>query len=715
MNSPTIETGRRLEQVVNYYSLKSIVGASKTTYVAKAPSESFYIAPKRSLPYIEPDFAKIEFEARRPTVILVSAVGATGKSALAQVLSNDTGLPLLDLGKHKPVADNTLTGLLTSTFNIQDLSSIFDGIAKGNFGVIIDGIDEGRSKTTEKAFEAFLDDIIRLSQSSTNTSFVLLGRTYILEDCWLYLTEKGIDTGLISIAPFGLEKAKKYIDSFTDALKSPYATQYQSARDSILKMLSAAFGKDKGKEDFLSFIGYPPVLDAIVTLLKEEQNFHALLEKMKCSDSSDVEIKLLHRIADYILLREREQKVLPNILIPILGDMPDDLQKPIIESVYFQEEQCARLVSHCLGQQYSSNVVSDRAINEKYEAQLVSWLPEHPFIDKNEFRNAVFESVALAILMRSKNPQCKQLVLDYTRTHKFSYYLIYMLSTIGVDNNIPVEYLYIILGSALEFKSNTASIELQITGSTSEDIFSVNRANSIIETQIEISFGEDEDDSKVFTFDSPLGDVSSVFLGSRLSSAYVSLPCNVSLSSPNEIEIIPPISISARQINLSSNAMILKSPSQNANENNVILSCNSVESTLGSISTNGITLAILVSDRTGLTYPIIRYVEEREDLPADPALREKYFRLKRILLEFKADKRGTLGKYRRKIEHERVLRNDIGRAVLRQLLADGILSLAGQIYYLHPDAIDNHLEISWLDLRKGRSSDKLLQYLRQVT
>ncbi len=133
---------------MKYYNIKSIVAAQKTTFEIQTPSESFNVAEKREKPYIEPLFEKVVFNTEKPAVILISAVGATGKSALAQVLSHQTRLPLLDLGKHKPVADNTLTGLLTNTFQVEDLSSIFKSIGKGGFGVIIDGIDEGRSKTT---------------------------------------------------------------------------------------------------------------------------------------------------------------------------------------------------------------------------------------------------------------------------------------------------------------------------------------------------------------------------------------------------------------------------------------------------------------------------------------------------------------------------------------------------------------------------------------
>ena len=89
---------------------------------------------------------------------------------------------MLDLGIHPPVADNTLTGLLTTTFPLDQLSNILTSLKSGIFGVIIDGIDEGRSKVNEPAFNAFLEDLIKLSAGSSQTSFVLLGRTQALLD-----------------------------------------------------------------------------------------------------------------------------------------------------------------------------------------------------------------------------------------------------------------------------------------------------------------------------------------------------------------------------------------------------------------------------------------------------------------------------------------------------------------------------------------------------
>jgi hypothetical protein len=319
---------------MNFYSLSTIVAAKKKAIPMEESTDSFGLAPKRSEPYIEPTFSKVEFPQEKPVVILISAVGATGETTLAQVLSNQTCLPLLDLANHKPVGDNTLTGLLTSAFRVEDLSRVFEGIGQGTFGVIIDGIDEARSKTTEKAFEAFLDDIARLCKNASTTTFVLLGRTQILDDCWIYLTEKGITTGLITISPFDLDRAREYIDAFTPGPASSHPGEYREVRDLILERLSAAFGNITPENDqsFLSFIGYPPVLDAIVTLLREEQNYHRLSEELAGSGIKDIEIELLSRIAVYILHREKEQKILPNILKPLIADMPQKDKDVVLPS-----------------------------------------------------------------------------------------------------------------------------------------------------------------------------------------------------------------------------------------------------------------------------------------------------------------------------------------------------------------------------------------------
>ncbi len=697
---------------MNFYSLQSVIASQKNSFDMQRPMDSFSIAQSPPDPYIEPTFTKSEFDTEKPQVILVSAVGATGKSALAQVLSNRLKLPLLDLGKHKPVGDNTLTGLLTNAFSVQQLSPIFEGLLTGQYGVIVDGVDEGRSKTTEQAFQAFLDDIAKLCHGAVSPSFLLLGRTQILEECWLYLTEKGISTGLLTINPFDLSQARNYIDSFTDGLNSAQASQYQEARDGILAKLSTAFSaSDEGRSDnFLSFIGYPPVLDAIVTLLHEERNYHRLGERLSDSMSNDMEIELLNKIAQYILVRERDEKVIPNIVEPLLADVaPPFADKK--ETIFTADEQCVRLVAHCLGEPISLQRISQASLNVQYEDQLAAFLPEHPFISGREFRNVIFEAVALAVLAVSNDAGYHDLALRYFDSRRHSYYLVYLLALIAPDGAIPLKFLRAVLAAALEFKATNAAVELRVIG---PDLEEANKTD-VIDVQIELVVGGSSDKAKTFSFRCVLKDNEAVALGNRLSSAYITLPCEVILGGGREIELTAPIEINALSLVLAAPSLILRTQPASGVDKHILFESGSLKSEVTGMTSHGVELAIVVQDMNGLQYPLIQHAEQKAKAPQDTALREKYLRLRKILTHFRSHSKGALAKYREKVENPRVAGNPVGEAVLRRLVSDGVLALENPLYFLQQEQVHAHLGITWPELRKGVISDKLLQYLRSIS
>ena len=181
-----------------------------------------------------------------------------GETTTANALSYDTKLPILDLAKHKPVADNTLTGLLTSAYPIEKVGTVLESLRAGSHGIIVDGIDEGRSKTTEEGFEAFLDDLIERSKGSPSTVIVIFGRSQVLLGTWCYLSDKGADVGLVQIDPFDITQARFYIDAYVHPETDGQKQNYEKARDAILEKLGAAFSQELSGTGnaFLSFIGY---------------------------------------------------------------------------------------------------------------------------------------------------------------------------------------------------------------------------------------------------------------------------------------------------------------------------------------------------------------------------------------------------------------------------------------------------------------------------
>lgn len=701
---------------MQYYQLKSVLASSKQVFPLMRPSDSFMVAEPSTRTYIQPTFEKVIYETEKPTVILVSAVGATGKTALAQQLSRETQLPILDLGKHKPVGDNTLTGLLTSAHDVKDIGAILQGLANGSFGVIIDGLDEGRSKTIAKNFEAFLDDIVKLCRPSRTTTFVILGRTQVLDDSWTYLSAQGIPTALVTIEPFDTKAATRYIDAFTGGNTSPYGAQYEEARDFIIARLGSAFVAHPAteKEQFLAFIGYPPVLDAIVTLLREERNYHKLLNELRTHDARDVEVSLLKRIAQYILERERDLKVLPNIVRPLVDGAPPDISRPALTGTFLPEEQSARLVARCLHRSLTLASIADSTLNERYEEQIITWLPEHPFIQGHEFRNTVFEALAIATLITSQKGEFHTLAMEYVRTHKHSYHLIYMLDAISTDHRVPISHVSTVLSSAMEFRSVHALVELRVNGPDPDEEQEALCTTNALDIEVEIMLGNDQEHAKSFSFWAEITHECCLDLGSRLGGAFVTLPCDVALGGAHEVELGAPLEIRARSVQINAKALIIRPNSVKAGPQEVIIQAGRVLSKVESMSTSGIPVHLGVVDMRGLTYPLIQHAHKMAPAPADAHMRQKYFRLRRILLEFRSHSRGSLAKYRQKIEHERVLRNEVGKAVLAKLVRDGVLLLRGEFYHLDPAGLDRHLGITWHDLRKGQVPESLLGYLRSI-
>ena len=156
----------------------------------------------------------------------------------------------------------------------------------------------------------------------------------------------------------------------------PKSSQYYETRDLILNKLSTAFSTADAAPagNFLSFIGYPPVLDAIVTLLNEERNYHRLKEQLADSRSTNIEIDLLLKIADYILARERDEKVMPNIVAPCLKVLCRLSTNPRRSLIFDRQEQCVRLVSHCVGLKASFSCIPDAVLNARYEEQLTQFI-----------------------------------------------------------------------------------------------------------------------------------------------------------------------------------------------------------------------------------------------------------------------------------------------------------------------------------------------------
>ncbi|ALC15319.1 hypothetical protein DSOUD_0530 [Desulfuromonas soudanensis] len=702
---------------MKYNAFKSIVNSIKQPVELLTPSVSFSVKGKRVVPYIEPNFSKVEFSKEKPSILLVSAVGASGKTTTACALSFDTQLPVLDLAKHKPVGDNTLTGILTSAYPIEKVGAVLEGLRAGTHGIIIDGIDEARSKTTEQGFEAFLDDLIERSKGSASTAIVVFGRSQVLLTTWCYLVDKDADVGMVQIDPFDLDQAKSYIDSCAIEGDTGQQENYEQARDGVLTRLSAAFQPAAAmvENTFLSFIGYPPVLDAIGTLLRTERNYHSIQQALSDGTGGQLEINLLIRISDYLLDREHKEKALPNFINQIVTDAGASYGEALRQSLFSNEEQCARILSRALSRPFPLRVIEDNALNERYEQAVATWCPEHPFLDDTRVRNVVFAAVAITRCALSSIPEYRTLAHEYTSAIRPTYHLLYIMAELGKAREISVQCFNMLIQSCSEFLDLNVEISINIDGESWEDQDQEN--DKTAELTIEIKFPEKEQE-RTFIFKG-IVDNETISLGPYLINTRVTLPCHIDLSSTPAVEAIGDCSIFAPVVRFDTPDLIIRSVpkrTQDATKGNAGLFINArkAQGHAGAVSLGAGDIEIQCVEHS-LVHPLAKYARKVVPELADPTLREKYRRLRRIFSEFASHSKGGLAKYRDKIEHQRVLRNSIGKGVLDALVKEGVLRSDSKFYYVDPVQFDAKLGISWHQLRQYESSSRLETFLKGVS
>ena len=193
------------------------------------------------------------------------------------------------------------------------------------------------------------------------------------------------------------------------------------------------------------------------------------------------------------------------------------------------------------------------------------------------------------------------------------------------------------------------------------------------------------------------------------------MPGTAILGGARETELTAPIEIDAGTLEIRSSSLVMRPQASSNAEKHIILQAGNVKSDVTNLAMAGVDFTLAVEDTSGLQYPLVQHMQKREKTPQDPAIREKYLRLRKILTHFRSHSKGAMAKYRDKIENERVAGNPIGEAVLNRLLADRVLILKDPMYFIQTDQVDKFLGISWPELRMGITSEKLLTYLRSIT
>lgn len=641
-------------------------------------------------------------------IILISAVGASGKSWLSERLSCDLKCPIVNLGKMNVVASYSLTGVLNKRLGAKKAGEYIENLQRGKMGLIIDALDEGFQKTNTDGYFNFLDDVVDKVPQDGTMPIILLGRTNAVELAALHIQEQGLDFSILTIEPFTIEKAKEFIDKRVKMVKGDeiYKSTYREIRDYIINTIGCFFKNQSDiKNQKKNFIGYAPVLLAISDYIIGVTNYQKEINSLRQSNNRSV--SLIIDITERILNRDKKEKVDELLLKIIIGKRDLAFQKKVLETVYLPEEQCARVLYIMLGKPYTLSPIEDEDFNTKYKEKINDWMQDHPFLKNRQPANIVFESYILARLVLTD--QYKVDVYEYlVKYYSNSYIFFNIFNELHKGEQIElslVPYLYSSLNT-LEIKDHQHSLDLSVDSKSDDGELLFLNAD----------FDDTVNGQENYEYKITANANEEFRIGSFLANANIDVPISVNLSSPRT-ELISPIFLSCKNLTVCSNEIIVTPQKDN---NKIIIEADSIitrtTGNLPSIRTFGNNDALRIFCPTDLQFPYSDYQTTETQSRLESFSEQEigyYMKLRKTLIMFRSHSKGKLAKCCSKID-SRVGRKDDGKPVLNALIKNHIIYKDNFMYYLDLDAMDKYLGVSFDGIKECVINAKIKTFISQI-
>ena len=620
-------------------------------------------------------------------LILVSAPGAVGKTTLAKEIAYRTGALYIDLAKSEPVGGHTLSGGLVR-------AGVYEKWKAETTTVLLDGLDEARLRVTQEAFEAFLGDVRELS-IHRNLPTVIFGRSGSILDAWCILAQSAIEAPVLEIGYYGIEHALEFAQAKLRAA-NPERLHPETDKQAISLLLERI--RNQTESDGDRFAGYAPVLQAVAEQVGKEGNPAALVAAIE----KGVQHVTLQDVASSILRRERTK------LEPLSFEHPE-----VSQSLYLADEQLGHLASKVYGHAAPGLPPMSAVDAQTYENALKTWVDDHPFLDGlNRPSSAVFDAVIATWTMRkSTSPKAKEAAeeRELARGMAANPFLseIYTNELAQSEERyIPPEHIGIVYASLRARLSlgDTASMLIEATENADD--------NNVLRAEVEITQLR-KNDQKARIVELQTEREGLIRLGAHIEDVEVVAPDScVEVGPGNETMLIAPISIQCGLLSIDS-ATVIVEPSPNSSTGAVFLEASEFSGyTMTSVPVLRGAATLAACWPNARSHPWTNFAVERV-VQDDPKIEESLRRLRKFVISFRSHDKGSLARYKGKIEHRRMTKG-AGQGVLDLMLADNILSYADSMYYLDADSLAACTGLSYLDCMECRFGTKAIEFVQRA-
>lgn len=217
--------------------------------------------------YVEPIFYEeggSEYKENSPKFIIISAPGATGKTALAKHICYTYNGIYWDLPDTK-VAEYSFQGTIMQAVGSDKISSFIQSLVEGSSFLVVDAFDEAETGSGRTGIEFFLRDFNNITVNNKDICAVLLARTESALFIKKYFEDNNVAYNHYEVSYFEEANAKTYIKNGLKKRNIPIT-------DIVDECIEAQFKEIKRilmNKNTSSFLGYAPVLNALSTSYDE--------------------------------------------------------------------------------------------------------------------------------------------------------------------------------------------------------------------------------------------------------------------------------------------------------------------------------------------------------------------------------------------------------------------------------------------------------------
>ncbi|WP_228994562.1 hypothetical protein [Streptomyces sp. DH8] len=657
-----------------------------------------------------------------PSLVLITAPAAVGKSAAASYIGNILHAPILDLSRLQ-VGDGTLEGALSKSFGIRRNADFSEAMLEGKATLIVDALDEAEVRSGQANFRAFVRGVADTAAqiSGEKAAIVILSRAESARTLQELFTERGLQYSHYEIRPFGREQAERYLGRrvtsvFESRGKEPlhlrHEQPYKASRNKLFSVLASAITEHTSdiwsNSDVRDFLGYAPVLDVAAEYLAVE-NFATLERSLSRSRSvSFAHWDMVADVIDQLLLREQDKFVNQYKETDSFKRKESGALLPVL---YAPEEQCARLLDYVENMRLDLDIPVSlpSELRESYDAAVDTQLSNHPFLRGDGWFNVIFRDYVTA------RAQCSALVSE-----KSSQAIRRGVLSSSWKHSPMYAFFSHSLGRAAEEESSSCHSEdvgslyesLKSTCEAEDRLFvTAGKAGNRLMVTFSIYRGEVAEPVLFLTFFTHEG-TTSISFPRELSYANIWNVPEVTIGGDHpSFKFGSSVYISCGDLLLSASEI---QAYVGASENPILLSSGSLVSDGVKIQADSTDLIVICED--DLPYPWSRY-QRRLDvggLAADAReSRYLYLEFRRLVLRFKDAKRGEAAVYKPMMDNLVVGTNKRAQTIMNYLTGMGYVKVSKSMYLLDL-AIFAQLGISRSQLRDLDFTDAAKQVSKDI-